>query len=342
MPSALRNSAALRTLARDLGIKRPVDLVSEILKYCNRRIEKFLKEYPSDVQSLGNLLDLVAAKVGTCFRIIDTDADLLAIQREFLNRGETAFANLVRELSSDVFGVTLRLQHREAWELPFVSIVDCRGEKCWRIYFTKWHELAHLLTLTSQTRLTFKRTHAAPSGNAEESMMDIIAGKFAYYVPIIEQHAKGQISFNTIEDLRQRLCPEASKQSSVIGITEAWRSPCLLVTAELAVKRSETAQLRQYGFAFGNRPEPKLRATRVKANEAARRVGFRIFENMRVPERSVIQRVFGDGIQYGMEREDLSWWTVSDGTKLDRCPVLIEARLTIGNRIEALVSPLND
>jgi hypothetical protein len=331
----------LHTLARDLGSTHPTDLVSQILGYCDRRVEKFLAEFPGDVQSLDHLLDLVAAKVRTCFRIVCTDADLQSIQDEFLKRNETAFANLPRELGPEVFGITFRLQHRAAWELPFVSVIDCRREKNRRAHFTKWHELAHLLTLTSQTRLAFRRTHIASILSPEESMMDIIAGRFAFYHSIIGRYARGQISFDNIENLREQLCPEASKLSSLIGIAKAWASPCLLITAELAVRKGERAQLRQQGFAFSNRPEYKLRATRVKANEVARRAGFKIFENMRVPERSVVYRVFTQGIRYGYEREDLSWWTTSDGTLLETCPVLIEARLTVGDYVEALVSPLN-
>ena len=341
MASALKNSGVLHTLARDLGITRPTDPVSQILGYCDRNVEKFLAEFPGDVQSLDNLLDLVAAKVGTCFRVVYTDDDVRSLQSEFMKRGETAFANLAGELSTEVFGITFRLQHRDRWERPFVSVIDCRGEKSWRAYFTKWHEVAHLLTLTSQTHFAFRRTHSSTSGSAEESMMDIIAGKFAFYPQIIGKYTKGDISFDAIETVRQQLCPDASKQSSLIGITDAWAAPCLLITAELAVRKSERAQLSQQGFAFTRHPEFKLRATRVKANEAARRNGFKIFENMRVPERSIIYRVFAEGILYGMEREDLSWWTASDGTMLEPRPVMIEARLTLAEHVEALVSPLD-
>ena len=122
------------------------------------------------------MLELVTAKVQTCFRIVNNDHEMISLRDEYLRRGEAAFANLPQELGPDEFGITLSLQERQAWELPFVSIIDYRGEKIWRGYFTKWHELAHLLTLTSQTRLAFKRTHRAEIDiSPEESLMDIIA-----------------------------------------------------------------------------------------------------------------------------------------------------------------------
>lgn len=344
MASPLKSSVAVHTLARDLGIVHPTDPVSQIVGYCEERVRKFLKEFP-DAQGLTGLLDLVAARVQTCFRVVKTDDELLSLRDEYLRRGETAFANLTQELGPDVFGMTLSLQKRQPWELPFVSIIDGRGEKIWRGYFTKWHELAHLLTLTSQSRLAFKRTHRTEIASPEESLMDIIAGRFAFYAPVIRKHARGAISFEAIENLRQQLCPEASKQSSVIGIMEAWSSPCLLVTAEMGLKKGEQTGLNQRRFGFSKDPESKLRATRVKANDEARGAGFKIFENMRVPEQSVIFRVHGDALSYGDQREDLSWWKTSDGTVLSARPVRVEARRStgdFGDFVEALISPLDD
>ena len=155
-----------------------------------------------------------------------------------------------------------------------------------------------------QTRLAFKRTHRTEILSPEESLMDIIAGKFAFYAPVIRRHANGSISFEAIENLRQQICPEASKQSSVIGIMEAWPSPCLLVTAEMGLRKGEQAGLNQGNFGFTKGPVSKLRATRVKANDEARRVGLKIFENMRVPERSVIFRVHSDDLSYGDQPEE--------------------------------------
>ena len=68
-------------------------------------------------------------------------------------RGEKIFATLEQELSEDVFAITYRRNNGEYWEREFVSVIDSRGSKASRVYFTKWHELAHLLTLIDQLRL---------------------------------------------------------------------------------------------------------------------------------------------------------------------------------------------
>jgi hypothetical protein len=119
-----------------------------------------------------------------------------------------------------------------------VSVIDCRGQKAWRAYFTKWHEIAHLLVLTDQMRLSFRRTQAhAVNNDPEEILMDVIAGKFGFYPPIVSSHADGAISFDRIDSLRMQLCPEASLLSSQINFVKAWPEPCLLVHGKLAVKR---------------------------------------------------------------------------------------------------------
>ncbi len=85
-----------------------------------------------------------------------------------------------------------------------MSIIDCRGEKSWRNYFSKWHELAHLLTLTPQTRFKFCRTHCvAEQKDPEEAAMDVIAGAVGFLPDLIREHASGDISFDKVFQLRR-------------------------------------------------------------------------------------------------------------------------------------------
>ncbi len=53
----------------------------------------------------------------------------------------------------------------------------------------------------------------------------------------------------------------------------------------------------------------------VTPNDAARSTNFVIFPNMRVPDRSIINKVFL-GLSDGQAGEDLSWWESSDGSRL--------------------------
>jgi hypothetical protein len=169
--------------------------------------------------------------------------------------------------------------------------------------------------------------------------MDIIAGHFGFYPRIARKFMNGEISFKTIERLREQLCPEASLQSSLINFVRCWNHPCILLRAEPALKKDEEAQLCQGRFDFLDAPQPALRAVRVSPNDLARERRFAIHENMRVPERSTIGRVFSKPMLYDEAEECLSWWETSNGTRLPRCAVRVKAKRS-GQSVEALVMPL--
>jgi hypothetical protein len=334
MAGRLKSSVPVWKLARDLGIAPSEDPIAAIIKFCERRVKETLQTFP-DCHTLTDLLDCVAAKLGTMFEIVATHEDIEQIQKKYVNKGEKIFAGLAKELSEDVFAITYRRNNREPWELEFVSVIDTRGTKASRRYFSKWHELAHLLTLTDQLRLSFRRTHVAKNFNSpEEALMEVIAGHLGFYSPIVKPHISGRISFDGIEALRQKLCPEASQQSALIGIVKAFPQPCLLINAQLAKKRGDA---RQEDF-FGDEHSPdSLRAVHVTVNEAARQDNFAIFENMRVPESSIIHRVFYD-VPYGEAVENLSSWKTSRGFTLPDRLVKVEAKRS-WESVDALIIP---
>jgi hypothetical protein len=288
---------------------------------------------------LSGMLDWLAGKCGTTFCIIDTDRKLLSVKQQYVDRGERRFAALEDELANDEdFGVTLKLQNREPWEREFVSIIDSRGGKLSRSYFTKWHEIAHLLTLTPQERLVFRRSHSAnDSSNPEERLMDILAGHFGFYAPLVKPFMSDEISFGTIRALRGKLCPEASFQSSLINFAKFWPLPCILIRAEMGLKKREAALLAQERL-FDDRPQSRLRATKVTVSNPARESGFTIHRNMRIPEESVIHRAFQERA-YVEASEDLSWWE-SNGKHLQALPVTVKARHA-WNGVDALLIPRN-
>jgi hypothetical protein len=339
--AALRESAQVYQLARYLGIRvsKPNELVPAIMQYCEQQISQLMQGLPG-CETLTEMLEWVANRLGTSFIMIHTDEDLHRVKQEYVERREPGFVQLEEELPPHVFGLTIKLQNREPWEQEFVSIIDCRGEKAVRSYFTKWHELAHLLTLTRQKRLVFKRTHASVNGgDSEERLMDIIAGHFGFYPRIARKFMNGEISFNAIERLREQLCPEASLQSSLINFVKCWSHACILLRAELALKKGEEAQLCQGRFNFLDAPRHALRAVQVSPNNLASERRFTIHENMRVPEHSIVSRVFSGAVLYDEAEECLSWWETSNGTRLPRCVVRVKARRS-GQSVEALVIPL--
>ena len=322
-------------LASDLGLQPSEDPIKAIVALCETKLAGLLAEM-DECDSLSTLLEQAASKAGTCFEIVKNDEDLQRVKARFVKDGERAFANLEAELSDEVFGVTFRLQNRKfAWQQPFVSIIDTRGDKIARSYFTKWHEIAHLLTLTSQRRLVFKRTHSPEDKqDPEERLMDIIAGRLGFFGPIFHRSIDAHISFEQIEKLRLELCPEASMQASLISFSLNWPTPCLLLRAELGFNKSEKASLNQSSFSFMDAPEPVLRAVTVTANEAARSSSLRLFKNMRVPDKSLVHKVFYENISLAQAVEDLADWTDEENIM-----VRVQARFR-DNGVEALIAPV--
>ncbi len=101
-----------------------------------------------------------------------------------------------------------------------VAVIDCRGDKAARVYYTKWHEIAHVLTLADETRTCFKRTHSSLNvEDLEERMMDMIAARLGFLpaMTIKFMRAFGDINFEAVDELREQLCPGASRQASLIN-----------------------------------------------------------------------------------------------------------------------------
>lgn len=338
MPPKLKDDPSIWRLAADLDLKPGPDPVTAILRACQKKTRSFLREFPCT--TLTELLDTAAAKLDTLFIEIHTNEELLQIKRDFTLRGEISFANLEDQLSANVYAITFRLLAPRPLDRKFVSLIDCRGAKRFRSYFSKWHELAHLLTLTPQMRLKFCRTHVVPEKkDPEEALMDVIAGEVGFLPAIVGKHAIGHLTFRKIEELREQLCAEASQQAAVIGFVKAWPRPCVLVQARLASRKREEALASQPGFDFRCRPAPALRAVHAMANEAARARGVLIPQNMRVPERSIIYQAFSTGAISLQATEDLSWWESSGGTVLPSMPVLVDVRYR-HDSVEALIVPV--
>lgn len=336
--ASLNRNYKIITLAADLGIKASADPVRDILAYCEKRVRRFLRDFP-DCRTLTELLDIVASKLGTKFEVVNSDEELVEVRDRYARLGERSFATLPDDLDDDVFGITFRRIAKRPWELPFVSVIDCRGDKRFRSYYTKWHELGHLLILTDQMRLLFRRTHTIHDHkDPEESMVDVIAGIFGYFKDIVRPLAKGALSWENIEAIRTQLCPESSQQAAVIGIVKSWPVPALLLQATLGVKRGERRQLDQDTFDFADGPIPVLRAVQVTPNDAARRSDLVIFPNMRVPEPSIIHRVFAEELHDAQAEEDLAWWESSDGTRLPSLKIRVLARRQ-WNSVRALITP---
>lgn len=345
----LKNSPVAIKIANDLGLKKLPDAEAAIRNYCLRRVENIISAF-GDVADLNQLLDIVSSHLQLTFEEVHDDEDLSEIAQKYLNRKELIFGCIQKELDDETDGVLIRLQNAEAWEPKFVAVINCRGNKIWRAYFSKWHEVSHLLT-TPRTQMTFqfRRTPKFKKA-AEEQIVDRIAGDLAFYKKIFLPALKRQIdqsdnrlTFSAVEKLRQTVCEGASREATLRGAVRYVDVPQLLVIAGMGYKKCEERLLDSGQLALFKgmecKIEPKLRALEIIPSISAVDSHFRIHKNLEIPERCVICRAFEDVAGSGeilTAHENLNWWRHSRG-RLKNENVIVDAKKS-GEKVFALIA----
>jgi hypothetical protein len=321
---ALHQERDVIDLAKRLGLTgSPVE---GIINFCQKQIDKWVIE-AGGVDSIDELESLVAFKLNLVIEEIHDEADLQELKRRYVQMGEPIFAHIVEnDLTPDTFGTMVRLKNK-----THVAVIDCRGDKAARRFFTRWHEIAHLLVEPDCEQQVFRS-----SDEPLERLMDQIAGHVGFYhsifTPLFESHTSQQphLTFEIVETIRQAFCPYASFQSTLFACHRRLPNPLLYIEARMGYTTEERRGLKQ--MRMFDEPEMKLRIQLAIPNKPASDMQLTVRNNMRVPETSIIYRAFEDKLSDLMGKENLNSWTFSKGGNLMDCEVFIQAR-----RMEQLV-----
>jgi hypothetical protein len=338
--ASINENYKIHLLARDLGIKRSFNPEERIREYCFFKVEKFLDEFvqkdEGTVGSLDKLLEITAAKLGLMFEEVHSDDNLHEIKNRYVAKGELAFLEFMDDFNDDTDAVLVELKKSEPWEPKFAAIIDCRGYKSYRAYFSKWHEIAHLLSMPSQMKLPFRRTRTIKK-DPEEILMDKIAGDLGFYSPLFLPEVRARtakvkrLTFSIVDELKREVCPIASFQVTMRAAVERVNFPCLFIIAGYGLKKQEERMLKsKQNSLFPEEVEKiveKFRAKQIQSNNYARQQGMLIFKNMEVPKNSVIFKTFEsfDSDQVFSDFENLNFWKSSKGCLAD-FDVYIEAK----------------
>jgi hypothetical protein len=334
------------SLANTLKADGP-DALSAIRAFCIKRIRNLTRGV-GKITSIQALAEIVCAKLNLIVHEVWSDADLQNVANLYLEQNERVFAFLEADLGPDTYGVLIRLQKSAKSGFRWVAVVDCRGEKQHRRFFTLWHEIVHRITAVSQYELPFYRTFVG-AGNRDpiERVTDIVASDLGFFDPLFvpvlvrEAAAAKRLDFEIVGRVRSGFCPEASFESTLNACVSRSDSPTLLVKAGLAFKNAERDAM---GSAQGQlfpvaAPTPRLRVVSTITNAAARLASLHIHRNMRVPTLSIVSNVFFDPeLLHGSATENLCDWTSSDGGALANIEVTVEAQ-KVGRQVFALVTP---
>jgi len=195
-------------LATELGLRgRPVEAV---VRFCEERIGCWAAD-AGGVGTVAALEQLVADRLQLAFEDVCSDDDLGQVIGKYVAQGEYVFATLPDELDPTTFGLTIKRKYRRpASRDKYVAVIDCRGDKAARRFFTRWHEIAHLLVLEKELDAPVRRSAHDPV----ERLMDEIAGRIGFYEPIFgpvfaREHSKPLLELGTVEAIRRAYprCP---------------------------------------------------------------------------------------------------------------------------------------
>ena len=166
----LKDSPILIKKAKELGLRHFTDAERAIRNYCVKRVQDIIESF-GEIKDLNQLLDVVSSSLRMKFEEVHIDTDIAEISDRYLANGELFFTNLHKELDDKTDGMLIKLNNAKPWEPMFVAVIDCRGYKGWRAYFSKWHEVGHILT-TPPTQMTFqfRRTPSFKKGAEELSI----------------------------------------------------------------------------------------------------------------------------------------------------------------------------
>jgi hypothetical protein len=324
--------------------------VQNIIRLCHEKISKWLKASPQ-VRTIRQLESLVCERIKLVFEEVWNDEDLHRIIQKYRQMGENIFATLKCDLDAKTFAALIERRHIDGTSRDrYVAVIDCRGEKGARRFFTRWHEIAHILTLQGQLQLPLHRSRTDKTPT--ERLMDAIAAEIGFYDsffrPILDQElaSDGNLSFGIVERIRARFSSEASFQATLNACVSRVGAPALVVEVGLGLKKDEQRQLNssQSELLPGDAPEPKLRVLTVASNNASRGTNLQIHRNIQVPKTSLLYSVFFNHEEFPANEaegtENLNTWRHSSGAQsLADVEVTIRAR-RIQNSIIALISPV--
>lgn len=314
------------------------DPVQSILDYCRKRVAKILKRARA-IQTIWDVERIVCEHLNLVVHEIWNDDELRNLSERYAKEErDPKFAALDMELEpEDAYGVLYERNTRnEAGELQYVAFVDCRGDKAHRRFFTRWHEIAHCLTTFEQFEFPFRRVSGEEIEKEPlEKLMDMIAGELGFldslFCPVLEAEiGNSRLTFDAVENIRSRFCPDASFQATLNACAARLEYPIVVIEVGMAYKKGEKELLKRLENRTPRlrRPQPSLRVLRSMPNGPARDIGLLIHKKRRVPDTSVVAKLYAahQTENFAEGKENLETWTASDGSSLGDFDVFIQAR----------------
>jgi hypothetical protein len=326
-------------LAKDLGLDWRGDCLGTIREHALSQVERIMRDSPIPIDSLDALRWIVADKFRVKLEFLRENDDIDRIVSEYPDFHHLLRQRLIHEfVNGSTEGITLERYEWDPRIFRYLAVVDARGDRATRAYFTAWHEIAHLLLHPEQLPFPgFRRTPAVKEREKDpiESVVDHVAGRVAFYPPFFRpaleraMTANGGLTFAALDAAREAAAPTASLFATAMGSIQLVDTPSLLVTAEMALKAEERRFSRgpQQAFDFATvSVQEKLRVTTVVPNDLASDSSLAIRRNMRIPTESVLAQAHVSISDVSLTAdENQSAWETTRGGPLARMPLRVHA-----------------
>ena len=313
------NEPDIRRILVGLGVPQATSL-GDVFDAVDRQVERICDgvEFRNLDEFRAHMLSALGVRVE---RIVD-GVDLTDLLHEFAMMGLfRAISDCTMFTKNDFScGGTYAIKNSVGVE-RFLVLIDERGTKKWRSEFTLWHELAHIIADPNVMLGTAATTEDSHLDTYDvEWLMDRIAGRLAFWPRVFsgfyERLSRSGINLMSYEGvcrLKKEYNPAASKTMTAVAIADCHLEPVVYLEAELKSKRNSMTK--------------ELRLSYIHANAAAEKANVRFGKNMRVPQCSVIARLFDDKREHeGVSTENLKDWSFSSGETLNERAVNIQAR----------------
>ena len=339
--SRTRNSnyeLELKRVARELGLGSAGNLEDMIVRHCLERLRNWVAAHGTP-PTLGDLADRFAASLDLSITEVHTEEEIDAVLEEVAQVQKAAIGDLKTEFRGNTDAIIVRRLDRKPWHRKYLAIINCQGWHEYRRYWTKWHEIVHLLLVGQQSAFAFRRTSRNQS-DPGEILVDRVAASLAFFPdmfgPVVREECarEDRFTFDVIDRVRERIAPDASREATANACLRYVPSPVWFLRCHMGLKASEVQRLNspQMSFFPEEPPENKLRVKHCSYSRSAEELRIRFHPNMRVPEASIVTLGFHDEREEPKEgTEALDAWETSSGGPIGHGEIRFEA-MKIGDK----------
>lgn len=270
-------------------------------------------------------LAVLADSASVLFEIARTNEELDEMAARYARLGELGFLARRERFDGELLAAILRRNSPAQGERTFVALVDARGDKGAREFFSQAHEVAHPVL---EPQLAFNFRDETKVRDAWEKLVDQVGAEMVFSgtswanaIGLALQNSPG-LTVAAVADLRSKMASTASLTTIALAAADQANRPILVAWAGCEGSKRD--------------PTPILRLLRPAPNAVAVADGItHIHRKRRVPDSSPIARSYrsrSDEVGF----EDLGDWRDSTGVALPTQRVWTAAR-AMGERVFAIM-----